>query len=63
MKRTIPSTCNMIREHLYNNKYLINDYDFTVFVETVVHEINNDIKNNKDEIINLLSCSNREQET
>lgn len=30
---------NTIRNYLYDYKYLLTDYDYTVFVETVVSEI------------------------
>lgn len=34
------NTSNKIRDELYNYKYLLDKYDYSVFVETIVSEIN-----------------------
>ena len=35
---------NTIRDHLYNYKYLLKEYDYNVFVEAVVSEIIKELK-------------------
>jgi len=36
----------LIRDNLYDYKVLLDEYDYYVFVETVVNEINRDIELN-----------------
>ena len=35
----------IIRDNLYNYKYLLKEYDYSVFVETVIEEIKKQLDN------------------
>lgn len=39
-----PNILNKIRDILYDYKYLLRDYDYSVFIETVINEMNKILK-------------------
>lgn len=47
MNEEEPCIRNIIRDNLYDYKYLLYEYEYNVFVETVVDEINKQINENK----------------
>jgi hypothetical protein len=42
------SILKVIRERLYDYKYLLADFDYNVFVKTVANEITDELEENKD---------------